>query len=40
MGESKIYSNPNPFAFGGVQKSNILGMQTYEMRILPWGLNL
>lgn len=40
MGESKIYSNPKAFAFGGVQKSNILGMQTYKMKILPGGLNL
>jgi len=40
MGEREIYSNPKAFAFSGAQKSNILGMQTYEMKILPGGLNL
>lgn len=37
MGENKIYSDPKAFAFGGVQKSNILGMQTHEMKILAGG---
>lgn len=40
MRESKIYSNPKAFAFSGVQKSTLLGVQTYAMKILPGGLNL
>lgn len=38
MRESKFYSNPKAFVFSGVQKSTILGIQTYA--ILPGGLNL
>lgn len=40
MGESKIHSDPKAFAFGGAQKSSILGMQTHEMKVLAGGLNL